>query len=61
VPAPQWATIQLDDVRTPISEEMPCGESLRYEGTYDRINEARKADATHLPRGVWERSLKISD
>lgn len=59
--APQWATITLDEVRTPIEGELPCGESLRYEGTHDRINDARKADTTHLPRGVWERSLKVAD
>jgi type VI secretion system protein ImpA len=61
VDAPQWATITLDEVRTPIEGELRCGESLRYEGTHDRINDARKADTTHLPRGVWERSLKVAD
>jgi type VI secretion system protein ImpA len=61
VDAPEWATITLDEIRTPIDGELPCGESLRYEGTHDRINDARKADTTHLPRGVWERSLKVAD
>ncbi|MEO5930846.1 MAG: type VI secretion system protein TssA [Candidatus Kapaibacterium sp.] len=44
----------------PISEEMPAGESLRYEGTYDRIKAARHEDAD-LPMGMWETDLKRAD
>jgi type VI secretion system protein ImpA len=45
----------------PISAEKPCGESLRYEGTYDRIEQSRREDNASLPRGVWQTDLKRAD
>jgi type VI secretion system protein ImpA len=45
----------------PISEKAPAGESLRYEGTYDRIMEARREDDPSLEQGVWKRELKKAD
>src|ERR1700753_980884 len=60
-------TIQADfdfDVATllqPISEQAPAGELLRYEGTYDRIMEARREDDASLAQGVWKRDLKKAD
>ncbi|GBC62147.1 type VI secretion system protein TssA [Desulfonema ishimotonii] len=45
----------------PISAEKPSGEFLLYEGTYDRIRDARRADDPNLPRGVWETDLKKAD
>lgn len=44
----------------PISEEMPAGESLRYDETYDRIKAARHEDAD-LPMGMWETDLKRAE
>jgi type VI secretion system protein ImpA len=43
---------------SPVSEESPAGELLRYEGTYDRIMEARREDDSTLEQGVWKRELK---
>jgi type VI secretion system protein ImpA len=51
----------LERLLSPISIEHPSGEYLRYEGTYDRIQEARREDDPNLPRGVWERPLKKGD
>lgn len=45
----------------PIPGERPSGEPLRYEGTYDRINDARREDDPRLAQGVWERDLKRAD
>lgn len=45
----------------PISKDTPEGENLRYEGTYDQIQESRKEDDRSLPVGVWERDLKKAD
>jgi len=45
----------------PIPGERPTGESLRYQGTYDAINEARREDDTRLPQGVWESDLHRAD
>lgn len=45
----------------PISDKAPAGELLRYEGTYDRIMEARREDDPHLDQGVWKRELKRAD
>ncbi|MDC3956747.1 type VI secretion system protein TssA [Polyangium jinanense] len=53
--------IDLEILLQPISEEAPCGTSLRYEGTYDRVREARREDDPSLPMGEWETKLKVSD
>ena len=54
----------MDDLqllRDPISEEFPAGEGLRYEGTYDQIQEARREDDSTLSQGIWQTSLKRAD
>jgi type VI secretion system protein ImpA len=52
--------LDLEGLLAPISSDNPAGDSLRYEGTYDRIQEAREEEAD-LPQGVWERELKKAD
>src|SRR5579872_3068484 len=56
-------TIQFDlqSVLGPIPGESPTGESLRYEGTYDKIRDARTEDDAVLSRGVWKMPLKRAD
>ena len=49
--------LDLETLLAPIPGDNPAGEFLRYEGTYDRIQEAREEEA-NLPQGVWERELK---
>jgi type VI secretion system protein ImpA len=46
------------DLLRPIEGPSPAGESLRYEGTYDKIREARIEDDPVLSRGVWKLPLK---
>jgi type VI secretion system protein ImpA len=46
---------------SPISDQSASGELLRYEGTYDRIAEARREDDSTLEQGVWKRELKKAD
>ncbi|MDI1451443.1 type VI secretion system protein TssA [Polyangium sp. 6x1] len=53
--------IDLETLLSPISEEAPSGSSLRYEGTYDRVREARREDDASLPMGEWETKLKVAD
>jgi len=48
----------IEKLLSPISAERPAGESLRYEGTYDRIREARREDDPGLPQGVWKTELR---
>ncbi|MBV9773143.1 MAG: type VI secretion system protein TssA, partial [Gemmatimonadetes bacterium] len=45
----------------PVTDGEPSGPSLRYEGTYDRVREARRSDDPSLPQGVWQRELKRAD
>ncbi|MBW1801514.1 MAG: type VI secretion system protein TssA [Deltaproteobacteria bacterium] len=52
--------LNLQKLLAPIPGENPAGESLRYEGTYDRIKEAREEEAD-LPQGIWEREVKRAD
>jgi type VI secretion system ImpA family protein len=53
--------LHLDRLTSPIAGPNPCGEWLRYEGTYDRIREARREDDPGLPQGVWQTDLKRAD
>jgi len=59
VSAPLW--VDLEKLIAPVCEEQPEGESLRYEGTYDRIQESRRRDNPNLAQGVWETDLKQAD
>jgi type VI secretion system protein ImpA len=52
--------LDLETLLAPIPGDNPAGEFLRYEGTYDRIQEARHEEA-NLPQGIWERELKKAD
>lgn len=59
--APQTSqVIDLELILQPISDELPSGESLRYSGLYDEINEARRAD-DNLNQGDWQTELKVAD
>ena len=51
----------LDDLLQPIAPDAPAGSSLRYDGTYDKIRAARRADDPSLPQGEWETTLKKAD
>ena len=51
----------LDRLLAPISLEHPCGEWLRYQGTYEQVREARREDDAGLPQGVWQSELKRAD
>ncbi|HWV08497.1 MAG TPA: type VI secretion system ImpA family N-terminal domain-containing protein, partial [Pseudomonas sp.] len=56
-PAPEL----LQALLAPLSEEAPCGVSLRYEPDFDRLREMRREDDTSLPTGVWKAEVKRSD
>ncbi len=48
----------IERVLVPVEQAEPCGQSVRYDGTYDRIQEARREDDPALDQGVWARELK---
>jgi type VI secretion system protein ImpA len=52
--------LDVKSLVTPITGANPSGESLRYAGTYDAIQEARRADDA-LAQGDWQRPSKASD
>jgi type VI secretion system protein ImpA len=52
---------ELAPLLEPIAGERPAGESLRYDGTYDALREARREEDPALPQGVWKRDLKKAD
>jgi type VI secretion system protein ImpA len=54
------SVIDLEALLTPIDGDNPAGESLRYEGTFDQIKEARREDEV-LAQGDWSRDLKVAD
>jgi type VI secretion system protein ImpA len=56
---PQTSDVQ--ELLQPIPGPNPAGESLRYQGTYDRISEARREDDPNLSQGIYKASLKRAD
>lgn len=56
----QPPVLDFETLLTPISEEAPSGENLRYSGLYDEITEARRADDALL-QGEWQTELKTAD
>jgi type VI secretion system protein ImpA len=58
MPSPQ--TIEIEALLAPIAEENPAGESLRYEGTYDTIQEQIREEEV-LEQGDWQRETKTAD
>ncbi len=42
----------------PIPGDRPTGISLRFEGTYDLVRDARREDDPNLPQGVWRAERK---
>ena len=50
--------IELEKLLRPIAGERPTGESLRYEGAYDRIRETRREDDPGLSQGIYKTDLK---
>ncbi|MFN7929729.1 MAG: type VI secretion system protein TssA [Blastocatellia bacterium] len=50
----------MDSLFAPTTATIRRGESLRYDGTYDQIDEARREDEV-LAQGDWARDLKVAD
>jgi type VI secretion system protein ImpA len=53
--------IEIQVLLDPIPGPNPAGESLRYEGTYDRISEARREDDASLSQGIYKTTPKRAD
>lgn len=52
--------VDFEALLNPITADNPSGESLRYNGTYDIIEEARRSDDA-LAQGEWQRETKVAD
>jgi len=50
----------LSELLEPIGDEK-VGQSVRHNGVYSSIKEARKSDDPTLPMGVWTHDLKAAD
>lgn len=50
--------VELEPLLLPIPGDNPVGEWLRYESTYDKIQEARREDDESIPQGIWKTSAK---
>lgn len=59
--APAPPAPDLEALLAPVPGDDPAGAPLRYEGTYDRVREARRADDPSLPQGVWSHELKRAE
>src|SRR5712692_2804278 len=58
------SSLQVLDVEAlldPIPGENPAGEYLRYAGTYDAIEAARREDPPEADDSIWKRELKTAD
>jgi type VI secretion system ImpA family protein len=56
-----FSYLDVQGLLDPISPESRAGEPLRYEGTYDRIQDARREDDQRLSQGIYKTSLKRAD
>lgn len=52
--------INLNLISTPLSDDAPAGEDLRYTKVYDDIKDARRAE-DDSPQGDWQRETKSAD
>jgi type VI secretion system protein ImpA len=57
---PSSAVLDLEALLAPIPGNNPAGESVRYAGVYDAIQEARRAD-DDLNKGEWQTEAKVAD
>jgi type VI secretion system protein ImpA len=57
---PSPPTLDVAALLAPIPGENPAGQSVRYDGTHDAIQEARWADDA-LEQGDWVRQVKVAD
>jgi type VI secretion system ImpA family protein len=53
--------IDIQELLQPIPGANPAGEPLRYQGTYDRIADARREDDPSLSQGIYKSTLKRAD
>ncbi|WP_179958214.1 type VI secretion system protein TssA [Chitinimonas arctica] len=53
--------IPLEELLLPIDSERPSGKSVRGNGVYTAIREARREDDASLPLGAWAYELKQAD
>ncbi|MGE0826415.1 MAG: type VI secretion system protein TssA [Candidatus Binatia bacterium] len=58
MPSPQ--TIDIEALLNPVAGDNPAGEELRYEGTYDTLQEQMRED-DDLEKGDWQRETKTAD
>jgi type VI secretion system protein ImpA len=58
MPSPE--TLDFDTLLKPIAGDNPAGVSVRYDGIYDAIQEARRSE-DNLPMGDWQRDVKVAD
>ena len=53
--------MSVEDLLAPVSEDAPCGVSLRSEPLFTEIRLAREEDDATLSMRHWERPLKVAD
>jgi type VI secretion system protein ImpA len=53
--------VSLDALLAPFDAAAPTGKSLRGQGVYHAIEQARRQDDSSLPMGAWEHDLKRAD
>ena len=58
---PSPPTLDIAEILAPIPGENPAGQSVRYDGTYDALREARRADDPQMSQGEWVREIKVAD
>ncbi|EGI77274.1 type VI secretion system protein TssA [Hylemonella gracilis] len=57
----QSVGVDLDELLQPITPESPTGKSVRGNGVYNAIREARREDDASLPQGAWAYELKQAE
>jgi type VI secretion system protein ImpA len=53
--------VDIEALLAPIPGENPAGENLKYEGLFDEIRNARRADDENLDQGDWKTEVKTAE
>lgn len=57
----EYLAVSFDALLAPIDSSLPAGKSVRSNGVYNAIEQARRQDDPTLPLGAWEHDLKRAD
>ena len=53
--------LDTQKILSPLSAQQPCGPSMVYSDTFDKLNQLRPSTQLDLPKGLWTAKEKVGD